>query len=198
MGDAPALAPNLPPVQSPPQVPVQPPLIATLSGGILTYCGLMVAGVVALMATDRFTDLGILVRITGTATTIASLFGGSLALLSLATSINYARRVERGATQPEIDSARRWSMGFGNVSLYSIAAASIAAGALITFYAFSDPKSAPGADYLLDLSDQSAASAASPKVGLVTCYTPPKRASNTLPARVCIFTPQKAKSITPP
>ena len=169
--------------------PVQPPLIATLSGGILTYCGLMVAGVAALMATDRFGDLGLPLRVAALVTTLLSLIGGSLALLGLANSINHARRVEKGTTQTKIDSARIWSMRLSNVSLYTIAAASLMAGVTIGAFALNVSKEAPSKDYLIDVGPSNVQPPASPKTGQVTCYVQPKGAAKTLPGRVCVFTP---------
>ena len=169
--------------------PAQPPLIATLSGGILTYCGLIVAGVAALMATDRFADIGLVFRIVCVMTTILSLVGGSLALLSLANSINHARRVEKGAPQPRIDSARLWSMRLGNASLYSIAAASLAAAITIAAFALGVSKDGPSKDYLVDFAPRNITSPVLPKTGQVTCYLQPKGTSKTLPTRICIFTP---------
>lgn len=169
--------------------PAQPPLVATLSGGILTYCGLMVAGVAALMATDRFGNLWLAFRLAGLVTTVLSLAGGSLALLSLANSINHARRVEKGAAQASIDSARIWSMRLSNVSLYTIAGASVTAAVTIGAFALNVSKDAPSKDYLIDVGSSNVQGPALPKTGQVTCYVQPRDAAKTLPARVCVFTP---------
>lgn len=169
--------------------PSQPPLVATLSGGILTYCGLLVAGVAALMATDRFADLGLAFRIAGIATAILSLVGGSLALIGLANSINHARRVEKEDPQKKIDSARIWSMRLSNMSLYAIAAASLAASVTIGAFALEGASIAHGKDYLIDFVSTGRLSPELPKTGEVTCYVQPKGASENLPSRVCVFTP---------
>jgi small-conductance mechanosensitive channel len=109
-----------PPVRQPlQQPPVQPPLIASLGGGILTYCGLIVAAIAALMNTVKFTNAAECIKIIATIDATASLLGGIFALLGMTSAVNLARRAEKNEME-KIDTARYLSALFTNISLITM------------------------------------------------------------------------------
>lgn len=166
--------------------PAQPQLITGLASGIVTYCALIVAGLMALMATGEFSRLNELIKIAGAVAIITAMVGGTLALVSVGYGINYARRVEAKKAANAIESARYWSVVWSNLSYVAIAIASILASVLIFgFIFYAQQSTISGRSYLVELptqpGDQQITS------GDVACYPRPAGADQKMPKQVCIL-----------
>lgn len=114
--------------------PVHPPLIGNFVNGFLVYCGLISAGLIALVASDRFADLAAHWQWLMFAAIAGAFLGGGLSLVGFCFAINYARGVERGATLDELDQDRLWSLRFTNMAIYTAMGATFMAGVALAFY----------------------------------------------------------------
>lgn len=119
-----------------PPTSAQPGIISGVANQALVYCGLLVAGIMSLLASNVLKSSPIWTSYAALGALAMALFGGLLALLSSMYAHNLARRIERaGATQSESDvasisRARWWSVTYSGVSFWAALIATIFAIAI--------------------------------------------------------------------
>lgn len=90
--------------------------ISTVGNAILVYCGLIVAGTLALIASDRMDILSEPAAFAVIACLISSLLSGTLTIYSVMQAHNLARRATRYKTGLDQDEKRIESARFGAVA----------------------------------------------------------------------------------